>query len=150
MFMENLLSVFTLRDGRLPWPAGEKPTGWIAGEDIAAVANTVAFAGLEIIRPQDGSEWHNRVAARSLLGLAAHRPVRKAAEIDCPILLVIAEHDTIAPAGPALRVAQRAPKAELLRSRGDHYDVYEGGKGYDRVINVEIEFLHRHAQTPAL
>jgi dienelactone hydrolase len=125
------------------------PAGVAPGE-FGAVANTVAFAGLEIIRPQDGSEWHNRVAARSLLGLAAHRPVRKAAEIDCPILLVIAEHDTIAPAGPALRVAQRAPKAELLRSRGDHYDVYEGGKGYDRVINVEIEFLHRHSQTPAL
>jgi NAD(P)H dehydrogenase (quinone) len=45
MFMENLLSVFTLRDGRLPWPAGEKPTGWIAGEDIAAVAAKVLIDG---------------------------------------------------------------------------------------------------------
>jgi pimeloyl-ACP methyl ester carboxylesterase len=76
--------------------------------------------------------------------------VRKAAEIGCPILLVVAEHDTIAPTGPALRVAERAPKAELVRSRGDHYDVYEGGQDYDRVVNAELEFLHRHAQTPAL
>jgi uncharacterized protein YbjT (DUF2867 family) len=45
MFMENLLSVFTLRDGRLPWPAGEKPTGWIAGDDIAAVAAKVLIEG---------------------------------------------------------------------------------------------------------
>jgi len=45
MFMENLLSVFTLRDGRLPWPAGEKPTGWIAGADIAAVAAKVLIEG---------------------------------------------------------------------------------------------------------
>jgi NAD(P)H dehydrogenase (quinone) len=45
MFMENLLSVFTLRDGRLPWPAGDKPTGWIAGEDIAAVAAKVLIEG---------------------------------------------------------------------------------------------------------
>jgi NAD(P)H dehydrogenase (quinone) len=45
MFMENLLSVFKLRDGRLPWPAGEKPTGWIAGEDIAAVAAKVLIEG---------------------------------------------------------------------------------------------------------
>jgi pimeloyl-ACP methyl ester carboxylesterase len=75
--------------------------------------------------------------------------VRKAAEIGCPILLVVAEHDTIAPIGPALRVAERAPKAELFRSRGDHYDVYEGGEDYDRVVNVEIEFLHRHARAPA-
>src|SRR3954463_7790144 len=45
MFMENLVSVFTLRDGRLPWPAGEKPTGWIAREDIAAVAAKVLIEG---------------------------------------------------------------------------------------------------------
>jgi uncharacterized protein YbjT (DUF2867 family) len=45
MFMENLLSVFTLRDDRLPWPAGEKPTGWVAGEDLASVAAKVLAEG---------------------------------------------------------------------------------------------------------
>jgi dienelactone hydrolase len=129
-------------------PARYLPAGVAPGE-FGAVANAVAFAGLEIIRPKDGSEWHNRVAARSLLGLPAHRPVRKAANISCPILLVVAEHDTIAPVGPALRVAERAPKAELLRSRGDHYDVYQGGEDFDRVIGAEVEFLHRHSQAIA-
>jgi dienelactone hydrolase len=120
-------------------PAGAGP-----GE-FGAVANAAALAGLDIIRPKDGSEWHNRVAARSLLGIAAHRPVRKAADIRCPILLVVAENDTIAPVGPALRVAERAPRAELFRSRGGHYGVYEGGEDYDRVLKVEVEFLRRHA-----
>jgi uncharacterized protein len=124
------------------------PAGVAPGE-FGAVANAAAFAGLEIIRPKDGSEWHNRVAARSLLDLAVRRPVQKAAEISCPILLVVAEHDSIAPVGPALRVAERAPNAQLFRSRGDHYDVYEGGQDYDRVIEVEVEFLHRHAQAPS-
>src|SRR5258707_338185 len=45
MFMENLLSVFALRDGRLSWPAGDKPTGWIAGEDLASVATKVLIEG---------------------------------------------------------------------------------------------------------
>ena len=119
-------------------PAGAGP-----GE-FGAVANAAALAGLDIIRPKDGAEWHNRVAARSILGIAAHRPVRKAARIRCPILLVVAENDTIAPVGPALRVAERAPKSELFRSRGDHYGVYEGGEDYDRVVDVEVEFLRRH------
>jgi len=48
MFMENLLSVFTLRDGRLPWPAGDKPTGWIAGADIASVAAKVLIEGPDV------------------------------------------------------------------------------------------------------
>jgi NAD(P)H dehydrogenase (quinone) len=47
MFMENLLSVFALRDGRLTWPAGDKPTGWIAGEDLTSVAAKVLSEGPE-------------------------------------------------------------------------------------------------------
>lgn len=129
-------------------PARYIPAGAGPGE-FGAVANEAALADLDIIRPKDGGEWHHRVAARSVLGIAAHRPVRKAADIRCPILLVVAETDTIAPVGPALRVAERAPKAELFRSRGDHYGVYEGGEDYDRVLNVEVEFLHRHAHVLA-
>jgi uncharacterized protein YbjT (DUF2867 family) len=45
MFMENLLSVFTLRDDGLVWPAGNKPTGWIAGEDLTSVAAKVLAEG---------------------------------------------------------------------------------------------------------
>jgi dipeptidyl aminopeptidase/acylaminoacyl peptidase len=120
----------------------------VAPGEFGAIANDQAFGGLEIIRPKDGTEWRNRVAARSILGIAAHRPVRKAADIRCPILLVVGENDTIAPAGPALKVAERAPKSELYRSRGGHYDVYEGGADYDNVVRVEVEFLRRHAGLP--
>jgi dipeptidyl aminopeptidase/acylaminoacyl peptidase len=120
------------------------PAGVAPGE-FGVVANAAAAAGLEIVRPKDGTEWHNRVAARSMLGVAAHRPVRKASAIRCPILLVVAESDTIAPVGPALRLAEVAPRAELFRSRGGHYGVYEGGEDYDRVVRVELEFLHRHS-----
>jgi dienelactone hydrolase len=118
----------------------------VAPGEFGAVANAAASAGVEIIRPKDGTEWHNRVAARSLLGVAARRPVRKAAKIRCPILLVVAEHDTIAPVGPALRLAERAPRAELFLSRGGHYGVYEGGEDHERVLDVEVEFLHRQAE----
>jgi dienelactone hydrolase len=121
------------------------PAGVAPGE-FGAVASAAAFAGLEIIRPKDGTEWHNHLAARSVLGMAAHRPVRKAAKIRCPILLVVAEHDTIAPVGPALRLGERAPRAELFLSRGGHYGVYEGGEDHERVLDVEVEFLRRQAE----
>src|SRR5271166_5125024 len=84
-------------------------------------------------------------AGRSPLGIGAHRPVRKAANIRCPILLIVAETDTIAPIGPALRVADRAPKSQLYRRRGGHYGPYKGGEDHDNVVRVEVEFLHRHA-----
>lgn len=59
------------------------------------------------------------------------------------------ENETIAPAGPALKVAERAPASEVYRSRGGHYAVYEGGGDYDNVVRVEGEFLRRHAGLPA-
>jgi dienelactone hydrolase len=126
-------------------PTRYVPAGVAPGQ-FGVVANEAAAAGLDIIRPTDGSEWHNRVAARSILGIPSHRPVRKAAQIRCPILIVVGEMDTIVPVGAALRVAQRACRGELFRSRGDHYGVYEGGEDFDRVIEVEIAFLHRHAK----
>jgi uncharacterized protein len=104
-----------------------------------------ALYGKNLIQPKESPEWQNRIAARSLLSISANRPVRHAAAIRCPILLVVAEHDTMAPVGPALRVAERAPHAELYRSRGGHYDVYQGGKDYDNVLRIEVEFLRRHA-----
>jgi dienelactone hydrolase len=118
----------------------------VAEGQWGAIANADAIAGLPLITPPDGTNWNNEVAARSLLGIGAHRPVKKAAKIQCPILLVVPETDTIAPVGPALRVAQRAPYAELLRSSGGHYGPYEGGEDHDNALRAEVEFLHRHAR----
>ena len=118
----------------------------VAEGEWGAIANADAIAGLPLITPPEGTDWNNEVAARSLLGFGAHRPAQKAAKIQCPILLVVPETDTIAPVGPALRVAQSAPKAELLRSRAGHYGPYEGGEDHDNVLRAEVEFLHRHAQ----
>jgi hypothetical protein len=36
-----------------------------------------------------------------------------------------------APIGPALRVADRAPKSQLYRSRGGHYCPYKGAEDHD-------------------
>ncbi|MDT5325013.1 MAG: hypothetical protein QOF25_2165, partial [Mycobacterium sp.] len=32
------------------------------------------------------------------------------------------------------------------RSKGGHYDVYDGGIAFDDVIEWEVEFLRRHAR----
>jgi hypothetical protein len=62
-----------------------------------------------------------------------------------PILLIAAEHDTQAPVGPALAMAARAPRAELPRSTGGHYD--DGGAAFNDVIEWEVEFLRHHARS---
>jgi uncharacterized protein len=113
---------------------------------LAVGATEDALFGQELMTPKDGTEWNNRVAARSLLSFSWRRPVRRAKAVRCPLLLVVPEQDTMAPVAPALRVAEQAPHAELYRSRGGHYDVYEGGADFENVLNIEVEFLRRHAR----
>jgi NAD(P)H dehydrogenase (quinone) len=43
--MENLLTVMRPVDGTLRWPMGDKRVGWVAGDDIAAVAAKVLAEG---------------------------------------------------------------------------------------------------------
>jgi fermentation-respiration switch protein FrsA (DUF1100 family) len=141
------LAVLDSIGGLLGRPPRYLPGAGAPGE-LAVGATEDARLGEKLMTPKDGIEWNNRVAARSLLSFSWRRPVRRAAAIRCPLLLVVAEHDTMAPVAPALRVVDKAPHAELYRSRGGHYDVYEGGVDHDNVLNVEVEFLHRHAQRP--
>lgn len=104
-----------------------------------------ALYGKELITPREPAEWKNRLAARSLLSIAAHRPIRQAADIAVPILIIVPEQDTQAPTELSLKVAARAAGSELHRSKGGHYDVYQGGAAFDDVIEWEVEFLRRHA-----
>ena len=113
---------------------------------LAVGSTEDALFGERLMTPTDGTAWNNRVAARSLLSVSAHRPVRRAARIRCPILLVVPEQDSMAPIGPALSVGAKAPLAELYRSEGGHYDVYQGGASFQAVLDVEVEFLRRHTR----
>ncbi len=111
---------------------------------LGVIATDDAMIGMARLDPGDGS-WSNEITARSLLDVTIHRPVRRARNARCPLLMVVAERDTMAPTEPALDVAARAPLGELYRSRGGHYDVYAGGLDHENVLRVETSFLHRHA-----
>ncbi|MGW1742913.1 alpha/beta hydrolase [Nocardia sp. NPDC001965] len=110
------------------------------------IANDDAIIGLQRLAPRDGSAWPNQITARSVLDISVHRPVRTASRVRCPLLMVVAETDSVAPTTPALKAAMRAPRGELYRSRGGHYDVYEGGLDHQNVLRVELEFLKRHSK----
>lgn len=115
--------------------------------DFGLIATEDAMRGYERLLPDDG-DWPNVVTTRSLLEFAIRRPVRRARQARCPLLMVVAERDTMAPTRPALAVATRAPNGELYRSRGGHYDVYAGGVDHENTVQVELDFLRRHSRLP--
>ena len=78
MFMENLLSVLVLRDGRLPWPAGDKPIGWVASDDLTSVAAKVLSEGPDVHAGKGywmSTDLLNGVQAAAVLSEALGRPI---------------------------------------------------------------------------
>ena len=115
---------------------------------IPAVADPGGFAvmtapqavpGFAAIAPH-GSRWENRVAARIMLSLTFYRPVRNAAKLRMPLLVSVCDEDQITPPEPAARVAELAPRGELVRYPYGHFDVYEDAKPKAD----QVAFLSRH------
>lgn len=91
-----------------------------------------------------GSPWRNEVAARICLRLSAYRPGRRAADVRCPLLVVVCDDDVVTPPDAALRVARTAPRGELVRYTGaGHFDVY-AGDCFERAVADEIAFFTQH------
>jgi pimeloyl-ACP methyl ester carboxylesterase len=87
-------------------------------------------------------EWQQAVAARSALSIGFDRPGRDASRVRCPLLVLVCDQDQSALAGPAIRAAQRAPRAELVRMPGGHYEPFLGG--HEQAVDAELTFLRRH------
>jgi fermentation-respiration switch protein FrsA (DUF1100 family) len=134
---DSVRSLFGCSPIYLPMAVGPGEWGLLASED--------ALDGKRFVEPKEPGKWHNRIAARSLLTYLLSRPVRRAAAIRCPILLIIADGDITVPSEPVLRLASMTPYAELHRVPGGHSDGLAGGVAHDQVLDLEVEFLKRYA-----
>jgi len=86
--------------------------------------------------------WRQAVAARSALRFALYRPGRYAARVRCPLLVLVCDDDMTTPAELSVRVAGRAPHAEVVRLPGGHYEPFLAE--HDRAVAAELAFLRRH------
>ncbi len=113
---------------------------------LAAMTQPASEAGYRAIVPAD-APWTNAVAARVLLRLTAYRPLRHAAEVRCPLLVAVCDDDEVTPPQPALSLAERAPRGELVRYAGaGHFDIYSG-ETFERAVADQIAFFTEHLLT---
>ncbi|HZD96812.1 MAG TPA: alpha/beta hydrolase [Micromonosporaceae bacterium] len=87
-------------------------------------------------------DWLQSVAARSTLALGFYRPGRVASQVQCPLLVVVCDGDCTALAEPSVAAAKRAPRGELVRMPGGHYEPFLGGHEY--TVEAELSFLRQH------
>jgi dienelactone hydrolase len=109
---------------------------------LAVMHTPDAEPGFRSLTPP-GVAWPNEAAARICLWVSGYRPGRRAGDVRCPILFAIAEDDAITPPDFAERAASLAPRAEVRRYPGGHFDVYIG-ELFERVVADQVEFLSRH------
>ncbi|KAJ1684656.1 hypothetical protein LUZ63_020411 [Rhynchospora breviuscula] len=99
----------------------------LAGEPgtTAMMTTPDALPGYLALVPE-GSTFRNEVAARLALRITAYRPGRLARRASAPVMVSVCEHDGVAPPGPTLRHARRAPRGEVRTYPVGHFDVYRG------------------------
>lgn len=109
---------------------------------IACLTTPDAEPGYLALVPP-GCAFDNRVAARICLALPRYRPGRLAGRVRCPALFCVAADDVVTPPAAAISAANRAPRGELRRYPGGHFDLYLG-ETFERVIADQLDFLSRH------
>ena len=108
---------------------------------IAAMASSDAESGYKSIA---GPTWRNEISARAVLGENLNRPINRIEQVRCPILVQIADRDTIAPPPGARAAAWRAKgKVEVREYPCEHFDIYLG-EWRDRAVADQLHFLRRH------
>jgi pimeloyl-ACP methyl ester carboxylesterase len=90
-----------------------------------------------------GSSWHNDVAARVALRVAGYSPGKQAKNVRCPLLVQVADDDSVAPAQAAVDAANAAPRGELRRYPFGHFDVYLGDP-FERAVADQLAFFANH------
>jgi len=110
---------------------------------VALLTTPDALDGGKALDPDNTyPDWQQEVAARSALRVGLYRPGRSASRVRCPLLVLVCDEDQSALAEPGVRAAKRAPRGELVRIPGGHYEPFLGG--HEQAAEAELSFLRRH------
>ena len=109
--------------------------------ELAAMSSEEAEPGMRAIA---GPEWRNEVTGRAAFAEWTNRAITKMENVRCPILVVIADRDSVAPAAAARAAAWRAKGHVEVRDYPClHFDIYLG-EWRERSIADQLHFLRRH------
>jgi len=114
---------------------GQSPSG-----DPALITVADGNDGFEAII---GTTFRNEMAARGVLRIAANRPVRSARRVSCPVFLILAQEDEVAPCESVREVARRVQgPVNLLELPGGHFGIYVG-ETMRESLAAQLAFLSR-------
>lgn len=136
ILLHGLRDLFRSLTGRSPWYV---PIVGAPGT-IAAMTSPDAWSGVMDVSPPD---YRNEVCARIGLTLGFYRPIKRAPQVRCPLLIQMCERDNVAPIAAAEAVtAKVSGPAEIVRYDCGHFDIYQA-PWFERSSGDQIKFLRR-------
>lgn len=112
----------------------------VAPQDRFGVLNAAdSYEGFFSLLPE-GFDFQNFCAGRIFFTLPLYRPMRHAGRVSCPVLVIIAERDSLIRPRSAHRMASRFPEAEVMPLDALHFQVYSG-EFLERIMERQIGFL---------
>ena len=118
---------------------------------LAGMSSEESEPGMRAIA---GPTWRNEVTGRAVFAEWTNRAINQMEKVRCPILVAIADRDSVAPSSAARAAAWRAKgKVEVRDYPCLHFDIYLG-EWRERTIADQLHFLRRHlgaveAEVPA-
>jgi uncharacterized protein len=109
---------------------------------VAMLSTPDAQDGALALDASSHPDWQQAVAARSALRLAFYRPGRYAFQVRSPLLVIVCNDDATTPARLTVGVVRSAPRAEVVRLPGGHYEPFLGS--HERAVDAELSFLREH------
>lgn len=107
-------------------------------DTIAAISSADGESGYAAIM---GPTFRNEMCARGILPILINRPVTAASGLHMPLMLVVAEKDSIAPVAAVEKVGQRAQgTVRIERYDVGHFDIYLG-EVFEKSVSAQVDFL---------
>ena len=88
-----------------------------------------------------GPTFENKMLARGILPILVNRPVASASKLRMPVMLVLAEQDTIAPPSAVRKVAERVRGPVTVEAMDvGHFEIYAGAP-FEQSAAAQVSFL---------
>jgi uncharacterized protein len=94
----------------------------------------------------EGTLWRNQFAPRIVFSLARYEPAAVIDRLTMPLLVCLGDQDQDIPVDWAQAVVARAPKGQVRRYPGSHFELYHGPL-YEQVVADQLQFLTAHLLT---
>ena len=111
-------------------------------QEFALINTPESYSGYMALVPEN-SEWKNLTPARSALYIPFNRPIKNVSRINCPVLVVKAEKDSLIPSEIVDKATAKIPNAHLVSLDAGHFDLYQGSY-LEKNLYYQIKFLKEY------